>query len=146
MKYETRKFGTLELDPDAILVFPDGLIGFEDQQHWVLLSESNSDTVGWLQSLDDPGLAFCVVTPGAFVADYILKVHRRELDALPWAREDRSLVLGLVSHHGSYLTMNLRAPLLINLDRYVGRQVICSDDRSLRHPLPVQSIPLRKIA
>ena len=146
MKYDTRKFGTLELDPDAILVFPDGLIGFQNQRHWVLLSESNSDTVGWLQSLDDPGLAFCVVTPGAFVAEYALRVHRRELDELPWSREDRSLVLALVSNQGAYLTMNLKAPLLINLDRYVGRQVISCDDRALRYPLPVQPVPLRKIA
>ena len=101
MRYETRKFGPLELDPDAILVFPDGLIGFHNQQHWVLLSESNSDTVGWLQSLDDPGLAFCVVTPGAFISQYSLKVHRRELEALPWSRDDRSLVLALVSNQGS---------------------------------------------
>lgn len=146
MLYETKKFGALELDPDAILVFPDGVIGYEDQRHWVLLSESQSDTVGWLQSLDDPGLAFCVVTPGAFVDKYTLKMNRRELHALPWSRQDRSLVLALVSSHGSHLTMNLRAPVLINLDRYVGRQVICSDDRPLRYPLPIQTAPLRKIA
>lgn len=146
MIYKTKKFGTLEIDADAIIVFPDGLIGFEDQRHWVLLSESDSEAVGWLQSIDDPELAFCVVIPSTFVDGYLLRIQRQQLDALPWSREDRSLVLAIVSCQQDQLTMNLKAPVVINMDRRVGCQVVTSDDQPLRYPLPVQAVPLRKSA
>ena len=146
MIYHTKKFGSLDLDADAIIVFPDGLIGFEDQRHWVLLSESDSETVGWLQSVNDPQLAFCVVTPGTFVDDYLLRIHRQQLDALPWSREDRALVIAIVSCQEDRLTMNLKAPVVINMDRCVGCQVVATDEQPIRYPLPVQAAPLRKSA
>ncbi len=146
MLYETKKFGTLELNTESIIVFPDGIIGFENQRHWVLLSESNSETVGWLQSVSHSDVAFCVVTPGSFVDRYQLRIHREQLEALPWSKQDQSLVVALVSSHDDRLTMNLKAPLVINLDRRIGCQVISSGDEPIRYPLPVQAAPLRKSA
>jgi flagellar assembly factor FliW len=146
MLINTNKFGSLEIDAEALIVFPDGIVGFEDQRHWVLLSESNSSSVGWLQSVRDPGLAFCVVTPNAFVRSYALRISRNQLEALPWSREDSSLVLALVSCHDGQLSMNLKAPVVVNLDRQIACQVVSSDDEPLRYPLPVQAAPLRKSA
>ena len=57
MQIETSRFGTLTIEADAIVLFPDGIVGFPQQRHWVLLRESESQTLGWLQSVNDPELA-----------------------------------------------------------------------------------------
>jgi flagellar assembly factor FliW len=146
MRYATSRFGTLQINTDAILLFPDGLVGFEQHQHFVLLSEVDNDAVGWLQSLSDPQFAVAVVTPHHFVSRYTLRLHRSQLSSLPWGPEDRSLVLAIVAQHEGRLTANLRAPVVINLDRCLGRQVITADDQPVRYPLPIQAERLRRTA
>ncbi len=146
MQFHTSKFGPLKIDSDRILLFPEGLVGFESHRHWVLLSERDNESVGWLQSLSDGDLAFLVVTPHRFVTDYSLQIHRSQLLALPWAPEDRSLTLAIVSNHDGNLTANLKAPLIVNVDRCLGKQVVVSDDQPLQFLLHAQTEPLRKSA
>ena len=146
MKCDTSRFGQLDIASDRIILFPDGIIGFAEARHWVLLSEGEDDSVGWLQSLTNGDLAFLVVTPHRFVEDYSLKIHRSQLMSLPWAPEDRSLTLAIVSDHGGRLTANLKAPLLVNIDRCLGRQVLVADDQPVQHVLTQDSAPLRKSA
>ena len=146
MKCKTSRFGELDIASDRIILFPDGIIGFEDKRHWVLLSEGEDDSVGWLQSLNDGALAFLVVTPHRFVEDYSLKVHRSQLMTLPWSPEDRSLTLAIVSDHEGRLTANLKAPLLVNVDRCLGRQVFVADEQPVQCVLTQKPAPLRKSA
>ena len=146
MKYETTHFGTLDISADGIVLFPDGIIGYEQRRHWVLLWEADSDAVCWLQSLDDPDLVFSAVMPHRFVSNYVLRISREEFVSLPWSAEDDSIVLALVSNHDGQLTVNLKAPVLVNLDRNLARQAIVVDDQPVRYVLPDQSVPLRKSA
>lgn len=146
MDINTSRFGKLNIDTGAILLFPDGVIGFSDQRHWVLLREGQSPTFGWLQSISDPELAFAVVTPGAYVPDYELRFQRDEIASLPWAATDETLVLTIVNRNDDQLTINLKAPVLINLDRCLGRQLLTCDDQPLQHALPNQHVSMRKSA
>ena len=108
MQFHTTKFGTLDIDSERIILFPDGMAGFESHRHWVLLSESDDDTVGWLQSLTDPAVAFLVVTPNRFVPGYAIQVDRADLITLPWSRDDQTLIVVIISDHDGTLTANLR--------------------------------------
>lgn len=147
MKFDTTNFGQLEIDPESIILFPDGIIGFERARHWVLLSESQDDAVGWLQSLNDPELAFSVITPHEFVPQYALRVDRQQFSSLPWLSDDAAIVLSLVSKqpNGKY-TANLKAPIIVNLDRGLGRQVVVADDQPLQYALSGQPELIRKSA
>ncbi len=146
MKFETSRFGPIEIDSERILLFPEGVVGYESHRHWVLLSENESDNVGWLQSLSDGSLSFLVVTPHRFVPDYALQIHRNQLLSLPWSPEDETLTLALVSDHDGTLTMNLKAPILVNVHRCLGRQVIVADEQPIRHAIHSPVTPLRKSA
>jgi flagellar assembly factor FliW len=146
MQFQTTKFGPLEIKSDRILLFPDGILGFDSYRHWVLLAEGNDDAVGWLQSLANAQLAFLVVTPHRFVPNYAPSVQQKQVLTLPWASQDRVLVLVLVSDHNGILTANLKAPLAINVDRCLGRQIVLAEEQPLRFPLSRQSAPLRKCA
>ncbi len=146
MKFESTHFGTLDIRADGIVLFPDGIIGYENYRHWVILWEEDSDAVCWLQSLDDPNLVFSAVMPHRFVPQYVLRISRDEFVSLPWAAGDDSIVLALVSKHDDQLTINLKAPLLVNMDRNVARQAIVVDEQPLQYVLPRNSVPLRKSA
>ena len=146
MQFETAKFGQIEIDPECILLLPHGLIGFEQHRHWVLLSDAESDAVGWLQSLRDPQTAFLVATPQRFVPDYRVRVSREEFETLPWSSEDKTIAVAIVNKHADDFTINLKSPVLINLDRCIGRQVVVLDDQPLQHLISAQAPLLRKSA
>lgn len=146
MDMMTTRFGKVAIDAEEILLFPHGLMGFEDCQHWVVLADAVNPTVGWLQSITRSSLAMPVISPRRFVPQYQLRVTRGELAALQLGATDRTYVLSLVSEHEGALTTNLKAPVVINLARRLGKQVVTSDEQSLRYELARKTIPLRKTA
>ena len=135
MQITTSRFSTVQIDVEDILRFPRGLIGFEDARHWVLLADSQNGTVGWLQSVGNPELAVPVVSPRRFVADYRIRVVRSQLKVLELLQLNQAHVLAIVGKSQNQLTLNLKAPIIINLDRRIGCQIITSDEQSLHHPL-----------
>ena len=44
------------------------------------------------------------------------------------------------------LTLNLRAPLVINVEHRLGCQVIAKDEHPVQYPLDSQNLKLRRIA
>jgi flagellar assembly factor FliW len=146
MQISTTRFGMLAVDVDDLLHFPHGLIGFEDCQHWVLLADLHSSAVGWLQSVDRPATALAVVSPRRFRQDYRVQVAQGQLDSLALTERDRVYVLCVVSKQDGCCTMNLRAPILVNLDRRLGCQVVTRDEQPLQAQLSDLSAQLRKSA
>ena len=146
MKINTSRFGSLEINPDDIILFPVGMPAFEDCRHWVLLADSSNDAVGWLQCITRLEIALAVVSPQRFVPDYRLRVSREELAPLQLEDVHQPYVLCIISKNQSELTINLKAPLVINLQRLLGRQVTSSDDQPLQFVLSLQSTQLRKTA
>ena len=143
MILSTTRFGAVRLESDDIFLFQNGLIGIEDYRRWVLLADINNDAVGWLQSATHPDIALAVVSPRRFVPDYKVRLtaSQLELDEL-----DRAFILIVVAKNEGRLTANLKAPLLINLDRRIGRQVVTSDEQPLQHALSFEPVQLRESA
>lgn len=146
MQLFTTRFGSIPIDADDVLRFSGGIIGFEAIDSWVLLGDSDNENVAWLQSASRPDLAVPVVSPRRFVPDYRVRVPRSELEPLELDSTDRAYVLLVVSQDGHRLTVNLKAPLIINLDRRLGRQVTTSDDQPLQHYVADFPVNLRKSA
>ena len=69
MQVRTTRFGTVEIAEDRVICFPKGLLGFSEFRKYCLLEPAEDSAFFWLQSLDDPSLAF-VVTDPSFVPDY----------------------------------------------------------------------------
>ena len=66
MKIHTTRFASIEIEPDDILFFRHGLVGFEDCRHWVLLADADNRSVAWLQSMQHSDIALPVVSPRRF--------------------------------------------------------------------------------
>lgn len=129
MQIETSRFGPVQIEADDILLFPHGLIGFEDCRHWVLLGDAENEALGWLQSVPKAEVALPVLSPRRFVPGYQVRVVRGQLAPLELAQFDQAFLLCVVSREDSELTVNLKAPIIVNLDRRLGRQVITSDEQ-----------------
>jgi flagellar assembly factor FliW len=146
MIVQTTRFGAVGIQAEDMLLFPSGLIGFEDCRHWVLLADRDSDAVGWLQNTARADVALAVVSPRRFAPEYKVRVAKEYVAGLQFAEIDQAFVLAIVSKNDGRLTINLKAPVIINLDRRLGRQVITSDDQPLQFALTGDPIPLRKSA
>ncbi len=146
MILRTTRFGIVEFQPEDILLFPRGLIGFEDLRHWILTADTDNESVAWLQSIARPDLAMAVVSPRRFVADYNVRVARTQLEILRLSTVSSAYVLVVLSRNDQFLTVNLRAPILVNLDRRIGQQVMTTDEQPIQFRIAAISTTVRKSA
>ncbi len=142
----TTRFGTLSVDTEDVIRFPHGLPGLEDCRDWVLLADTHSDAIAWLQSVERHDVALAVASPRRFVPDYQIRVARRELEPLEVECLDAVQVLVVLSKTGKSVTLNLKAPLLINPNRRLGHQIVTNSDLPVQYQLGSDLPTLRKSA
>jgi len=146
MRIETTRFGGVDIDPEDILLFPQGMMGFEELRHWVLLTDDYNNALGWLQSITRAEVAMPVVSPRRFAQNYRVQIKNGQLAPLELADDHQAFVLAVVNREEGQITANLRAPVIINLDRRLGRQVVTTDEQPLRFVLGRSAPALRKSA
>lgn len=120
---DSTRFGQIEVEPDAVIDFPHGLIGFESRRFTLLAREPDADFL-WLHSLDDPELALPVTDPRRFFSSYAVELAdgERERLGLPQLTATDIYVTVRASDQLESFTANLRAPIVISAGR--GHQVI----------------------
>jgi flagellar assembly factor FliW len=146
MLITTTRFGSIPVKADDIVTFPTGLIGYEACRRWILLADAELDQVGWLQSITNPDVAMAVISPRRFLPEYEVHVGRSQLAPLELTGVDQAFVLNVLALNEGRLTVNLRAPLIVNLNRRMGRQIITTDDQPTQFELSQRLARLRKSA
>jgi len=146
MEVHTSRFGSIEIPPGDVIRFPEGVPGFTECHDWALLADGQNAALAWLQSLEQPDVAFAVVSPRRHVPGYRLRVARRELELLQFEDLHAVRVLAIVGKSDRSMTLNLKAPLVINLDRRMGRQVIANGDFPVQYELPYTAATRKRIA
>ncbi len=146
MEIDTTRFGTIDVRSADKLCFPTGIPGFEQCRDWLLLIDRPHRAIGWLQSANWPQVALPVVSPRQFVGGYELRLVEADLAPLGLDCADDLQVLAVLSQNNGDLTLNLKAPLAINMRRRLGRQVVQLDDWSIQYAVPVRAGLPRKIA
>jgi len=142
----TTRFGKLHVQSDDLFLFSAGLIGFEELHRWVLLADAQNDAVGWLQSVSIAETAIPLVSPRRFVTNYRVRASQDSLESLQVCGSDRMFVLNVVSRNVNGLTLNLKAPLLFNLDRRLGTQIVTTDNQPLQWDLQSPILKLHRSA
>lgn len=134
MKIQTSRFGEMEVD-EKIIVFENGLLGFEDVKKYVLLNDADT-AFYWLQSVEKPDLALPCMTPYNVCEDYEPVISEEVFKKLELENDDDALLLCVVviPQDISKTTINLRAPVIINTANCKAEQVILEDNRyEIRH-------------
>ena len=140
MRIETQRFGNLILDQDQLFLFPAGLIGMEALRDWALLPDLENPSVAWLQCASRGDRALPLISPRALFPDYRVQVSRRDLASLHLKPGAELYVLTTVAGPPGKLSTNLRSPIVINLSRRLGCQVISDAELPVRQSLPSSSI------
>jgi flagellar assembly factor FliW len=138
MKCRSSRFGTFEVVDGTVLTFPAGLLGFPDQQRYVILDHDRDAPFKWLQSLDEPELAFVIIDPALFDGHYQVESTSDALAELGGGKADEitvAVILTIPSDDPARITANLRGPLLMNPRTKLCKQLVLSEDFPTRYPL-----------
>ncbi len=135
MTVKTKPFGTIEVDERQKLHFPYGILGFENLKNYVLLDATQTPFY-WLQSLDEPDIAFVLIDPTFFKPDYTHDLPQEDLEEIGLAAGDDRLVFAIVTipEDHTLMTANLQGPIIVSKKNKLGRQSITANPRwSVRH-------------
>jgi flagellar assembly factor FliW len=138
MKYTSSRLGTFEIKEENVLTFPSGLLGFPESQRYVMLDHDTAAPFKWLQSLDEPALAFVIINPDLLLTNYRVEVPAEAMAEVQGGGENditTAVILTIPSDDPGRITANLRGPLLMNPRTRLCKQLVLSDEFPTRHPL-----------
>lgn len=146
MEINTKLFGTIEYTDENIIRFKEGLIGIDDKTKFILVEKDDFKPFSYLQSVDDGSFVLIVINPLMVEPDYKYSIYQDDLQAVGIRgnnADDFSLMaIVIFSNKLEDITVNLKAPILINIHNKQGKQVILqNDDYGVEEPLIRASEP-----
>ena len=136
----SNRFGHFTVPEEQVLRFPEGLIGFPDYHKFVIMEHPTPNPLRWLLCLDEPDLAFAVADPDDFFAgSEVWPQEQMQAFGVGVDGSDDIAVFAIVtipSEHPSGMSVNLMAPIVVNVRTRIAYQVILDTDLcSTRHLL-----------
>jgi flagellar assembly factor FliW len=139
---ELPRFGTCTYAEAEVITFPWGLPGFSSLRRFLALTLKGQERFVWLQSLDDVSVALPMADPWQIFPDYAPRLPGYATSSLEITAPDdfATLCVIVVTSQAAEMTMNLLAPVIINLKTNVGRQITLeTGGYSVRTPVPKAS-------
>ncbi|MFW6251864.1 MAG: flagellar assembly protein FliW [Halanaerobium sp.] len=131
MEIMTRDFGKLKVAESDIISFASGMPGFEELKDFVLLPLAEESPFIIMQSVEDPDIAFVTVEPGNLIQDYEFEISDKTEEELKIESISNLLILNIITLKDQIKnsTANLSAPIVINIEEKLAKQVILDDQR-----------------
>jgi len=133
----TRHFGEIDIIEEHILDFKEGIIGYEDSNRFAVIdSEDPESPFKWIQSIDNTELAFALIDPFTVRKDYDFELKEDYVGLLEIEEPSQVSVYAIVvvPEDIKRISMNLKAPIVINRDKRLAAQVVLDTDKySVRH-------------
>ena len=136
MEIVTSRFGTLNVDDERVITFSKGLLGFPDHTRYALIQTGEENYFFWLQSVDEPNLAFVVTDPSIFFKDYEVPIKDETQAELSLRDLTFAQVFVICNKVDEWLTGNLLGPIVVNATNRLAHQVVLTDKKwTTRQPL-----------
>ncbi len=132
MEITTTRFGEVLIDDNLIFDFVQPIIGYNHLKKYVLIEHKENSAFKWLQSIEDPSLAFPVTSPAFFNIDYQFEIPTETAEQIDLTSVDSLISLNIVTIPASNpqkATINLLAPIIINAVNKQGMQIILSNSK-----------------
>jgi flagellar assembly factor FliW len=144
LQIETSRFGTITVEEGQVLRLPEGIIGFPEWTRFILLDHREGSPFRWFQSVENHDLAFVLMNPLELVSDYDIDLSPEDSRLLqvdqPAAEIQALVVVNISKQSPREITANLMAPVVINSEKKIGKQVILyQTDYSVRHSVPTRN-------
>lgn len=148
MLLKTKHFGEINIDEEKIISFVDGIPGFEEEKRFIVLYDGEEGSpFRWMQSIHNTDLAFAMVDPLMILPDYDGEIPEEAIEKLEIEKQEEIMVLSIlvVPEDVEKISMNLKAPIIINTKNNKGMQVVLDTDRySVRHYI-VEELGLQEV-
>ena len=134
-RIKTRDFGEIEISQKDMITFPSGLFAFEDLRNFVIISPLGEGIYPmWLQSAEDEKPCFIVYNPFEIIKDYSPGLSQADKKSIDFSDGDELfyLVIAVVPTDVKKTTVNLKSPVLINMEKKLAGQIILDADYPLR--------------
>lgn len=144
MIINTTRFGEIDIPEEELLNFPQGLPGFPERKSYALLPYKPESPFAFLQSADEPDLAFILADPFAFIKDYEFELDDGVAREFGFSKDAPPQVFNIVTvpENAEEMTANLVAPIVVNLrDRTAIQIVLEKTAYTTRHRLFPQGWP-----
>jgi len=129
MEIDSARFGVIVVDDQQIMTFPHGLLGFPQHSRFALVQTGPDSYFQWLQSLDDPNLAFVVTDPALFFKDYEVPIREENVADLQLTDARLTQVRVICNRVGDWLTGNLLGPIVVNVANRLAQQVVLTEKK-----------------
>lgn len=128
---------TMTIPTELVVHFPDGLPGFEACERFLLYSSPETAPIRCLHSIEGPKATFLTIEAAEALGEFRHQLSAADTLRLEAVDQSRLLWLAVVTvEDDGPVTANLRAPIVINLDKQVGFQIMPHQCiYPLRHPL-----------
>ena len=136
MKISTTRFGDIEVEDSKKIIFPDGILGFENLKEYILIRSNDSSVFYWQQSIENSNIAIACMDPLNVCDNYSPVIDEDSIKELDIKQPEKVLVLCVVVIPKDIMktTVNLAAPIIINTTNNRAKQIVLQDDvYSLRH-------------
>ncbi len=136
MIINTTRFGVIEVDDNALISMPEGMIGFENLTSYCLIDHQPESVLRWFQSTQDADTAFLVIDPSEIIGNYSFDLSDLHVERLGLTDSGDAVVITtvVIDRDAKCVSTNLMAPVVINAKNRTARQVMLLDGRyPLRH-------------
>lgn len=138
-KITTTRFGEIEYEQEDILHFTEPLLGFPNSLSFLILNHEQHSPFKWLQSLDEPWLAFLIIDPASVLSNYapeLPEIDAQELQLLPDTLRIVYVIANIPKGRPQDMTLNLAGPIVINAEKRIAKQVVIQDPQySVKHKI-----------
>lgn len=129
MIIETKFYGKIEVEDNRIINFKNGIPGFENLNSFALIDIENNTNLKFLQSLEKKDVCLIIVSPWDFFKDYEVYLSDDELKELEINNENDVLIFNVITVREKVITVNLVAPIIINVINKNAKQIILSESK-----------------
>ena len=139
----SQALGAIEVRPDTVLTVVEPLAGFPDATRYALIEHTRdgaatAGSVFWFQAVERPFHAFVVTDPWSIHPDYAPEISDADAEQLGLSSFEDARVFGIltVPRNPSEVTINLRAPVVVNVAQRLAKQVVVLNDHyGTKHPM-----------
>lgn len=135
MEFVTRDFGKIEAPESDIVTFAQPIYGFEALRKYIFLFDERSGThFAWLQSVEEPEICFLLINPAVVDKTYAPTLPSQVKTLLGEGTPEFWLI-AVIAQPFENSTVNLKSPVVVNVEAGRGVQVILEDSFPIRFPL-----------
>ena len=130
MNIKTGRFGQLTVGDEEKIRIPQGILGFPEYSEFCLIDPGDDTLILWLQSLENPEVAFPVLEPKIYKPDYSVTLSAVDLRELKLVNLKKATVFSILTipEDVTLMTANLKAPIVVNLENQIAKQIVLQEN------------------